>query len=249
LAPFSVLGRSVFGRTPVKPLGECREDWQIAMEIGTRLGYKDACFNGDPEAACNEILKMWNLDYNQLRKNIETGITVPAKGPAEYKKHEKGMNRPDGKPGFATPSGKIEAVSKAIEKHKQTALCEYKEPMQTSKEYPLILLSGSRVPYITHSKWREDSPWLLELQKDPLLAIHPQDAAARNLERGDDLILKSQWGEIRVKAKPTIMMPRGVVGIMHGWANANVNELVPRIFDPISGFPPYKETPCEAVKA
>jgi hypothetical protein len=35
---------------------------------------------------------------------------------------------------------------------------------------------------------------------------------------------------------------------MHGWAKANVNELIPREFDPISGFPPYKEVVCEVVK-
>jgi hypothetical protein len=35
---------------------------------------------------------------------------------------------------------------------------------------------------------------------------------------------------------------------MHGWAGANVNELIPRQFDPISGFPPYKEVVCDVVK-
>jgi hypothetical protein len=40
-----------------------------------------------------------------------------------------------------------------------------------------------------------------------------------------------------------------MVGMMHGWAKANVNELVPRQFDPITGYPPYKEVPCEVVKA
>ena len=65
---------------------------------------------------------------------------------------------------------------------------------------------------------------------------------------GDAVILKTAYGQMRVKAKPTVMVPPGVVGIMHGWAGANVNELIPREFDPISGFPPYKEVPCEVVK-
>jgi len=38
------------------------------------------------------------------------------------------------------------------------------------------------------------------------------------------------------------------VGVEHGWKDANVNELIPRKFDPISGFPPYKEIICEVVK-
>jgi anaerobic selenocysteine-containing dehydrogenase len=249
LAPFAFFGRKVFGRTPIKPLGECREDWQIALEIGTRLGYRDAFFNGDVEAACNDILGMWNITYEDLRKNQISGIDIPGQGVEQYKKYETGGMRLDGKPGFSTPSGKIEAVSMVLEKHGYPALPEYKEPMETTPEFPLILITGSRVPYITHSKWRQDSPWLLELQREPLLTINPKDAAKRDIHRGDELFLKTAYGEIRVKAKPTIMAPPGVVAIMHGWAKANVNELIPRQFDPISGFPPFKEVVCEVAKS
>ncbi|MEE9417994.1 MAG: molybdopterin dinucleotide binding domain-containing protein, partial [Desulfatiglandaceae bacterium] len=128
-------------------------------------------------------------------------------------------------------------------------LPEYRQPMQETPEYPLILISGSRVPYITHSKWREDSPWLLELQREPLLTINPEDAEIRHIKRGDEVFLKTPYGQMRVKAKHTIMVRTGVVAIMHGWAKANVNELIPRQFDPISGFPPYKEVICKVVKA
>ncbi|MBN2033601.1 MAG: molybdopterin-dependent oxidoreductase [Deltaproteobacteria bacterium] len=249
LAPFAYHGRMIFGRTPVKPAGECREDWKIALDIGVRLGHPEIFFNGDVEASCNEILGMWGLTYDDLRKNQEKGITVPAPCPDAFKKYETGRMRPDGKPGFDTPSGKIEALSMVLQKHGYPALPEYKEPMPTSDEYPLILLTGARVPYITHSKWREDSPWLLELQREPLLMINPRDAEPRGIGRWDIVILKTPHGEIKVKAKPTIMVPKGVVGVMHGWAKANVNELIPRQFDPISGFPPFKEVPCAVMKA
>jgi anaerobic selenocysteine-containing dehydrogenase len=248
LAPFAFFGRKVFGRTPVKPQGECREDWQIALEIGTRLGYPDHFYNGDVEAACNDILKMWNITYDDLRENQVSGIEIPGKGVEEYRQYETGGMRPDGETGFMTPTGKIEAVSTVLEKYGYPGLPEYKEPMQTTPEFPLILITGSRVPYITHSKWRQDSPWLLELQQEPLLTINPKDAVKRDIQSGDDLFLRTDYGEVLVKAKPTIMMPPGVVGIMHGWAKANVNELIPRQFDPISGFPPFKEVVCEVGK-
>jgi anaerobic selenocysteine-containing dehydrogenase len=249
LAPFAVFGRQIFGRTPLKPMGECKEDWQIALDIGTRLGYPEIFFNGDVEAACNDILAMWGLTYDDLRKNQETGVTVPPRGPELFKKYETGKMRLDGKVGFATPSGKIEAVSLVLKKHGYPALCEYKEPMATTRKYPLILISGSRVPYITHSKWRQDSPWLFELQRQALLTINPQDAVNRNIEKNDAVILKTPWGQMTVTAKPTILMPAGIVGVEHGWQDANVNELIPRQFDPISGFPPFKEMICEVVKA
>jgi anaerobic selenocysteine-containing dehydrogenase len=156
--------------------------------------------------------------------------------------------RPDQKPGFMTPSGKIEAVSTVLEKYGYPALPEFKEPMKTTPEFPLILISGSRLPYITHSKWRQDAPWLLELQRDPQLTINPEDAPQRDISTGDAVILKTPYGQMRVRAKLTVMVPPGVVGIMHGWAGANVNELIPRQFDPISGFPPYKEVVCEVAR-
>ncbi len=247
-APFAYHGRTLYGRTPVPPQGECREDWKIALDIGDRLGYKDLFYGGDVEAACDDILSQWSLDYATLRDNIESGVTVPATRPETTHKHEKGLNRPDGQPGFPTPTGKIEAVSTALAKHGYTALPEFVEPFPTSAEYPLVMVSGSRLPFITHSKWRQDAPWLLELQRDPLVDINPQDAEARGLELGDPVIIRSAWGEIQVRAKPTVLMPPGVVGMVHGWSGANVNELVPREFDPISGYPPYKEVPCELVK-
>ena len=249
VAPFANFGRKVYGRTPIKPLGECKEDWQIALEIGARLGDTDHFFKGNPEEACNSILGMWKLSYDDLRKNQESGVLVPAKGPEVLEKYKIGRMRPDNKPGFNTPSGKIEAVSLVLKKYGLVALCEHKDPAALNEKHPLVLVSGSRVPFITHSKWREDAPWLLELEPHPLLMINPQDAGKRNIKKGDNVVLKSPYGSIRVKAKPTIMVPAGVVGLMHGWSKANVNDLVPRQFDPISGYAPYKDVICEVVKA
>ena len=248
LAPFAVFGRTVFGRTPIRPLGECKEDWQIALEIGCRLGYPEVFFNGDVEAACNSILGIWNINYDDLRENQEKGVSIPAKGPEIHDKYKKGMMRPDKRPGFPTPTGKIEAVSTILQKYGYSGLCEYKVPMEVTEQFPLILISGSRIPYITHSKWRADSPWLLEIQPDPILMIHTKDAAERYIKKGDLVILKSPYGTIQVKAKPTGMVPASTVALMHGWSRANVNELIPRQFDPISGFPPYKEVVCEVIK-
>jgi anaerobic selenocysteine-containing dehydrogenase len=89
----------------------------------------------------------------------------------------------------------------------------------------------------------------LELQQEPLVSINPEDATKRHVAKGDEVALKTAYGQIHAKAKPTIMVPPGVVSIMHGWAKANVNELIPRQFDPISGFPCFKEVPCEVAKS
>ncbi len=49
--------------------------------------------------------------------------------------------------------------------------------------------------------------------------------------------LESPHGRIRLKVNITDDVLPGVMDVSHGWAEANVNEIVPRRFDPISGFP------------
>ena len=249
MAPFAVFGRKLFWRDPLPPQGECKEDWAIALEIGTRLGYGDLCFNGDVEAALNSILAMWNVTSDDLRRNQESGLLIPPPGPEQYKKYELGLLRPDKKPGFNTPSGKIEITSTILKDAGFDPLPVYKPPREPTADHPLILITGSRVPFITHSKWRTDSPWLYELMPEPVVNINPKDAADRGIEEGDEVIIESPHGSIKAKAHITNIVPPRVVDIMHGWANANVNELIPREFDPISGFPPYKEGLCEVRKA
>ena len=58
----------------------------------------------------------------------------------------------------------------------------YEEPVHSpvstpdeAKDYSLVLNSGSRVPYYTHSKLR-DLPWLNQFMPDPVVRLHPDDA-------------------------------------------------------------------------
>ena len=45
------------------------------------------------------------------------------------------------------------------------------------------------------------------------------------------------------------MIRPGCMDTFHGWAEANVNLLHARDFDPISGFPSFKEGLCQIKKA
>lgn len=250
-APFSVQGRRIFGRKPVPPRGEAREDWRIALEIGCNLGFAEECFHGDPVAACDFILKEWGLSYADLLAAGEQGITLdPADLQARAVSAPPAQNSPPAAtganaPGFPTPSGKIEAFSTTLARHGLDALPLYRPEYPVSEEFPLQCIGGTRRPHIAHSKTRGDCPWLLELESRPYVDMHPDDAAARGLHAGDAVAVESAWGRIEAFANPTRIMPKGMVGMMHGWAEANVNLLIPREFDPISGFAPLKEVPVQ----
>ena len=72
------------------------------------------------------------------------------------------------------------------------------------------------------------------------------DADARAIQDGDEVRLSSPLGEIALEASVTDIMPPGVVSAPHGWADADVNLLIPDAgLDPISGFPPFKSSLCQ----
>jgi len=255
LAPAAVFGRSVYQRQPVKPLGEAREDWKIITDIGAALGLTKEFFNGNLEAVINEDLKPTGLTVEQLRKADGSMVTVPAAQGPTPKKYELGMLRPDKLPGFNTPTGKIEVYSTILKKHGIDPLPTYREPVDSpvsnpgmAKKYPLVFMTGARVPFYTHTKWR-DVPWVSEFQPEPVVNLNPGDAAAQGIREGDKVVIENAHGQVLVKAHLTEMVPAGMVDMFHGWVKQDVNTMLTRDFDPISGFPPYKSALCRVRKA
>lgn len=255
MSPVAVFGRRIYLREPVvPPSGEAKPDWLIALELGCRLGYEAEFWGGDESQALEAILRKDGLTLNDLRRAGADGVTVPAPGEEAFRKHEKGLLRRDGKPGFNTPSGKIELKSKTLEQYGFDALPRYREPVESpartpelAKEFPLILNTGARVPMFTHSKLRE-LPSLRRLMPHPVVNLHPRDAEVCAISQGDEVELESPHGRIRLRANLTSEVLPGVIDVSHGWAEANVNEVVARYFDPITGFVAFKEGLCRVRK-
>jgi anaerobic selenocysteine-containing dehydrogenase len=96
------------------------------------------------------------------------------------------------------------------------------------------------------------------MQPQPLVTLHPRDAAARNIQSGDDVWLISPRGQVRFIAYISEDIVPGVIEANVGggspiasspWQECNVNELTdPDNRDPISGFPVYKALLCEVIK-
>ena len=104
---------------------------------------------------------------------------------APYLRYEKGLLRQDGKPGFNTPSGKMEIYSTLREDWDLEPMAHYEEPPFTPvtqpdklEKYPLILSTGRRSAVFFHSEHR-NIPWLRALDPDPVVEIHPDTAAER----------------------------------------------------------------------
>ena len=64
----------------------------------------------------------------------------------------------------------------------------------------------------------------------------------------DTVRIFNQLGEVEFKVNISTLMRPGNVEILHGWEQANSCLLIDRVFDPISGFPTFKDALCEIEK-
>jgi ferredoxin-nitrate reductase len=112
--------------------------------------------------------------------------------------------------------------------------------------YPFILTTGRiRDQWHTRSKTSKVNK-LNQHIKQSFLEIHPADAKSLNIKEDDLALIKSKWGETRVKAKITSAIKQGVVFLpMHYGKILNsdlnrTNNITSPLVDEISKEPDFK---------
>ncbi len=244
----------------IEPVGESRNAFFILAELAERLGYGHL-YPQTEEQLLRHALKGSGFSLEEVR---QAGGTVRIDmAIMQYKKWEKGLLRPDGRPGFDTPTGKFEIASTILEEHGYDALPVYTEPLEGPRAdpdlalgYPLVFNSGARVTTDFRSQFHGiDGLW--RQRPDPTVMLHTGDAAQRQIENGDRVVLSSPRGQVRLRALVSDdIMPGTVDANMGGggplgpasWQNCNINDLTDLRFDPISGFPIYKALLCDVHK-
>ncbi|RME54548.1 MAG: aminotransferase V, partial [Caldilineae bacterium] len=245
----------------IPPRGEARSDYLIYAELAKRLGYGHL-FPQTEDELIEFVLQDSGLDLETVRAHPE-GITLPAPE-MRYRKWETGHLRPDGKPGFATPSGKFEIASSLLAAYGYDPLPVFTDPAEgpvaapdLAERFPLVFNSGARIQADFRSQ-HHNIPSLVAKAPAPRVALHPRDAARRGIRDGDEVYVISPRGKVPFVAHVTENIVPGVVEVNMGggspiaaepWRRANVNELTSmERRDPISGFPVYKALLCDVVK-
>ena len=242
----------------IEPIGEAQSSFQFLTRLAAKLGYGHL-FPATEEERLQFAFKSGPVSLEDLKAHPE-GVRYDA-GRLEYRKYEKGLLRRDGKPGFNTPSGKVELVSSMLEKYGYDGLPVYVEPQEGPvrspelyKEYPLVLNTGARLQSAFRSQ-HLNIPGLLKLQPKPQVLINPLDAEARGISQGDRVWVESPRGRVGVRARVTDDVMNGQVELNVGggspiqaeeWREANANFVTDfENRDPISGFPVYKALLCD----
>lgn len=247
-------------------VGECRSEFDISLDMvkllnpDVDLPFKNLQEFLDSNVGANPGL----TGFNDLKEMVVYQPEV------KYKKYETGLARPDGKPGFNTPSGKVELYASVYEMFGDDPLPYYEEPRWSNisrpeykDKYPLILTTGQRNYTSFHSEHRQIRS-LRRITPDPIVEIHPETAKERGIEDGDWCYVENMFGKCKLKAQVTPIVDRRVVAATHGWWfpeddpeepslfgvwKANVNSLIPTHDIGKMGFgAPYKSMVCDVYK-
>ena len=117
-----------------------------------------------------------------------------------------------------------------------------------AKEYPLILIAGTKLEMYTHSEMR-NIPGLQRRFPENLLEINPETAATFGIAEGDLVRISSPRGSIRCKALLTDRIDLRVVHLCHGFKESSCNVLTDhKAFDPITGSTGLKSLLCRLEK-
>ncbi|MGD8985119.1 MAG: molybdopterin-dependent oxidoreductase [Desulfobacteraceae bacterium] len=246
---------------------DCKPDEEVCLEMARRFNPNLKWQN--LRELYDDFLKPSGMNYDELK---EKGWVFPPEGHSTqpYGRHEKGLLRKDGKPGFNTPTGKVELYSTHLERMGYDPLPSYEEPHMSpystpdlAKEYPLILSTGRRSILYFHAEHRNIKP-LRELEPHPVVEIHPDTARSLGINDGDWVWLENPHGKCKRKARYFHGIHPKVVQSPHGWWlpekkpedlyglwEVNINTLIPDGTQAKCGFGggQYKSIMCKVYKA
>ena len=229
----------------IEPLHESRSEWWVYTELAKRLGMEELFPWKSEEEFVSFELAPSGVSFDYLLNEKPEGDYYQQK---EYTL-DKGS--------FPTPSNKIEIYSDALAHVGFDALPTYKEPLRSHfsaekeflDEYPLILGTGNRNYYYTHSQLRNVQA-LREKSPEPEAEIGPETAKKYKIKNGDQIIVKTNRGQVKIKVGVDERVAEGVVFVPHGWpdeANANLLTDV-ECRECIMGYPDQKSLQCNIRK-
>lgn len=123
-------------------------------------------------------------------------------------------------------------------------------PEVPSDEYDMWLCTGRVLEHWHTGTMTRRVPELYKAVPDALCYIHPADAKARGLRRGDEVLIENKRGEVRVRVETRgrNRPPQGLVFVPFFDARILINKLILDATDPLSKQTDYKKCPVKITK-
>jgi anaerobic selenocysteine-containing dehydrogenase len=228
----------VFNHPAAAPLGQAKPNTQIFRELAARMGFTEPCFADSDEQLARQAVP--TIDAAQLRERGWVKLPLPE------------LPFADG--GFHTPSGKVVVDVPGL--GVPDYLPPYESPASSpalAQRYPLAMISPPARHFLNSSFVNVMS--LRAIEGEPLLEMHPDDAASRGIADGAMVHVFNDRGSYRCKVAVGDRARRGVVNGLGVWwrklgaAGTNVNELTSQRLTDIGRGPTFYDCLVEVAAA
>ena len=236
----------LLNRPAIAPMGESKTNTDIFRALAKRMGFADPCFEEDDETLCRMAFAP-TQDMDELFKQGFTHLKSPNGQPLP--------DAPFAEGAFPSPSGKCEFYSQRLADMGQDGLPDYianYEVPQSNSEFPLAMISPPARNFLNSSFVNLQS--LRDIETEPVLEMHPEDAQARGIQDGDVIRVFNQRGTYQCKARLNDRARLGVVNGLGIWwrklglNGTNVNELTSQNLTDIGRAPVFYDC-CVEVAA
>ena len=214
--------RVQIGRQALQPPGEARQDWHIICQIAAQVGYP---MDHDDVAAVFDEFAASTNSYASLSHGVlgDRGRWYPCPDPEHS----------EGEPivfSESFPRGRALLVP-----------ARQSPPVEpTDAEYPLVLNTGRVLEHWHTGTMTRRSGALHRISPEGRVEIHPGDAAARGIDDGDWVEVRSRRGAITIRARVDDRVARGGVFVPMHFREACANVLTHPAVDPYGKIPGFK---------
>jgi anaerobic selenocysteine-containing dehydrogenase len=218
-----------FSRHAIAPLGEAKSNAEVFQLLGKALGLTDPAVYVSAE----------ELMVEALRKNIDSEAFI-------HQPFVKTRRQPDLLPHaegkFHTPSGKFEFYCEKLARDGFDPLPTFTPPHETlgNGPYPLNFLPRKHKDSL-NSSYGHLPVMRRQEHEARALQMHPQDAAARGLNDGEDVRVFNARGAFVVPLKISSNVAPGTVATFWGWwdklsgGKGNVNNVTSAALTDLGG--------------
>ena len=216
--------RIQLSKKAVQPPGNAREDLDIIRELSERIGLP-ARFDS-AAAVLDEIARVtpsWRgVSHARLDGNGGLQYPVPtADHPGTAFLFDKDFPTPDGKGTFVP--------------------VEFLPPAELpDAEFPFLLNTGRQMYHWHTGTMTRRSTGLDSREPTPTVELSPADAAEMGVRDGDEVIVTSRRGQLRISVRLSPRVARRQIFIPMHYREAAVNLLTNPALDPYAGIPEFK---------
>lgn len=227
----------MLNRPAIAPVGQSRPNTEIFRQLARRMGMTEDCFGDSDEALCRQAFAR-QIDYDAL---LAHGFVA---WPLDDAPHAQGH--------FATPSGKCEFFSARLAARGLDGLPDYLpnyEPAHADARHPLAMISPPARNFLNSTFANLQS--LRDIEGEPVLEMHPADAATRGIADGQWVRVFNDRGEhhcrarVGDRARPGVVHGLGIWWRKFGRNHTNVNELTHQRLTDLGEAPSFYDCAVE----